>query len=269
MNILEIVSIIAFAVITGIFIPFMIIRSKKNLSKNNNGSTINQNEILRQKRIKRKYNDYLEAKQKYESAFKRYQYSRKCYEITYLEQCKIVMENTERWYNAAKAESLSYSAAQERQEMADKERFQRQYQKDKEIEFLVNVGKVVGVLVLFVIAVMIGIWIFQIGIGAFFAILFGGAIIGGFGFLIGEKYENIFSYGLVTIGMTAFVGAILAPIIWIWYWICGGALIFDNEPFGPIVEGFWEIFFWFLFTLIPLGFVIGFIAILFGWNPPK
>ena len=59
--------------------------------------------------------------------------------------------------------------------------------------------------------------------------------------------------GIVLIGLLFVVG-------WVWYYICGGFLIGSTEGF------FWKAV-WGLATLIPLGFILGFIAILFGYNP--
>lgn len=59
--------------------------------------------------------------------------------------------------------------------------------------------------------------------------------------------------GIVLIGLLFVVG-------WIWYYICGGFLIeCEDSFFGKAV--------WGLATLIFLGFILGFIAILFGYNP--
>ncbi len=62
------------------------------------------------------------------------------------------------------------------------------------------------------------------------------------------------------------IGVILLAIVllfvlgWIWYYICGGYLIQCEDSF------FWKAV-WGLATLIPLGFIIGLIAICCGWNP--
>ena len=53
---------------------------------------------------------------------------------------------------------------------------------------------------------------------------------------------------------------ILAGVGFVWYWLCGGALVFEADNFGD------KVLFFFL-SLIPLIFIIGIIAIIFGWNP--
>lgn len=47
---------------------------------------------------------------------------------------------------------------------------------------------------------------------------------------------------------------------WIWYYFCCGFLVFEEPSF------IWKII-WGLFSLVPLGFIIGLIAICFGWDP--
>lgn len=68
-------------------------------------------------------------------------------------------------------------------------------------------------------------------------------------------------------GMTCMwivIGAILVGLLfvvgWVWYYICGGFLIECEDSF------FWKAV-WGLATLIPLGFIIGFIAICCGLDP--
>ncbi len=49
---------------------------------------------------------------------------------------------------------------------------------------------------------------------------------------------------------------------WIWYFFCGGFLLFEDQPFwDKVVCG--------LISLIPFGFFIGFIMICCGWDPDK
>lgn len=49
---------------------------------------------------------------------------------------------------------------------------------------------------------------------------------------------------------------------WIWYYLCGGFLaIMESVWWMKIAYG--------LFTIIPAGFIIGLIAIIFGWDPWK
>ena len=47
---------------------------------------------------------------------------------------------------------------------------------------------------------------------------------------------------------------------WIWYYFCCGFLVLEEPSF------FWKII-WGLFSLIPLGFILGLVAICFGWDP--
>ena len=55
---------------------------------------------------------------------------------------------------------------------------------------------------------------------------------------------------------------ILYGLGWIWYYFCSGFLIFEDQPFwDKVVCG--------LISLIPLGFLIGFIMICFGWDPER
>lgn len=58
---------------------------------------------------------------------------------------------------------------------------------------------------------------------------------------------------LLVIGLLYFLG-------WLWYYFCCGFLVIEEPSF------FWKII-WGLFSLIPLGFFLGLIAICFGWNP--
>lgn len=68
-------------------------------------------------------------------------------------------------------------------------------------------------------------------------------------------------------GMTCMwiaIGAILVGLLfvigWVWYYICGGFLLDSEDSF------FWNAL-WGLATLIPLGFIIGLICIICGYNP--
>lgn len=53
---------------------------------------------------------------------------------------------------------------------------------------------------------------------------------------------------------------------WVWYYFCGGFLVVDDGLFAGEAT-FWERVVYGLISLIPLGFIIGFIAIIFGWDP--
>lgn len=77
------------------------------------------------------------------------------------------------------------------------------------------------------------------------------------------KKKKIGHIGMMTcvwIGIIAILALLLLVIGWIWYYICGGFFIECADSF------FWKAV-WGLFTLIPLGFILGFIAIIFGYNP--
>lgn len=55
---------------------------------------------------------------------------------------------------------------------------------------------------------------------------------------------------------------ILYVLGWLWYYLCGGFLILEDQPFlDKIICG--------LVSLILFGFIIGFIMICFGWDPDK
>lgn len=62
------------------------------------------------------------------------------------------------------------------------------------------------------------------------------------------------------IGIFILAIGLLLCLGWIWYYICGGYLIKCDDSF------FWKAI-WGLATLIPLGFIIGLIAICCGWDP--
>lgn len=62
------------------------------------------------------------------------------------------------------------------------------------------------------------------------------------------------------IGISALGIGLLYLLGWIWYYFCCGFLVFEEPSF------FWKII-WGAFTLIPLGFIIGIIAICCGWDP--
>lgn len=64
------------------------------------------------------------------------------------------------------------------------------------------------------------------------------------------------------IGLTIMIIGLLYLLGWIWYYFCSGFLIFEDQPFfDKIICG--------LISLIPLGFLLGFIAICCGWDPFK
>lgn len=55
---------------------------------------------------------------------------------------------------------------------------------------------------------------------------------------------------------------ILYFIGWIWYYFCGGFLLFEELSLGEKVA-------WSFMTMALLSFVLGFIATLLGWKPFK
>lgn len=63
--------------------------------------------------------------------------------------------------------------------------------------------------------------------------------------------------GIVLLGI-----GVLYVLGWLWYYICCGFLVMEEPNF------LWKIIYGFL-TLIPLGFVLGIIAIACGWDPDK
>lgn len=57
------------------------------------------------------------------------------------------------------------------------------------------------------------------------------------------------------------LAALLFVLYQIWYYVCCGFLCFEFESLGDKIMAF-------IISMIGLGFVGGFIAICFGWNPP-
>lgn len=79
-----------------------------------------------------------------------------------------------------------------------------------------------------------------------------------------KKILKIIAWSLVGIGAFVLAIFILYAIGWIWYYVCGGFLLFDGDTFG-FVDGL----LWGIVSLILLGFIVGFIAICCGWDPFK
>lgn len=77
-----------------------------------------------------------------------------------------------------------------------------------------------------------------------------------------NKVAEIGFWTILWIGIASLAALLLAGLGWIWYYFCCGFLVFEEPSF------LWKII-WGLTSLIPLGFVIGFIAICFGWDPFK
>jgi hypothetical protein len=67
---------------------------------------------------------------------------------------------------------------------------------------------------------------------------------------------------LMRVGIIGLSIILLCGLGWMWYYFCCGFLVFEDP--SPI----WKII-WGLTSLIPLGFILGLIAIFFGWNPFK
>ncbi|KAB4246650.1 hypothetical protein [Bacteroides uniformis] len=64
------------------------------------------------------------------------------------------------------------------------------------------------------------------------------------------------------IGVTGIIIAVLYGLCWAWYYFCCGFLVFEDPSPG------WKII-WGLTSLIPLGLIVGLIAIFSGWDPFK
>lgn len=75
-----------------------------------------------------------------------------------------------------------------------------------------------------------------------------------------KKIAKVVMYcimGLIGLGVLVLV---LYAIGWIWYFFCGGFLVFEDQPFwDKVVCGF--------ISLILLGFLFGFVMVCFGWDP--
>lgn len=63
--------------------------------------------------------------------------------------------------------------------------------------------------------------------------------------------------GLIGLGLLILV---MYAIGWIWYFFCGGFLIFEDQPF-------WDKVICGLMSLIFLGFIFEFIMVCCGWDP--
>ena len=64
------------------------------------------------------------------------------------------------------------------------------------------------------------------------------------------------------IGVTGLSIILLYGLGWVWYYFCCGFLVFEDPSLG------WKII-WGLISLIPLGVILGLIAIFGGWDPFK
>lgn len=74
-----------------------------------------------------------------------------------------------------------------------------------------------------------------------------------------KRVDTIFNIMLI-IGIAALAIFVLYILGCIWYFFCGGFLIFEDQPFlDKVICG--------LISLLPFGMFLGFVAILGGWNP--
>lgn len=76
-----------------------------------------------------------------------------------------------------------------------------------------------------------------------------------------DKLEWVSWLGFAPVAIL-FLVVLFYGIGWVWYYICGGWTLFHAESFFEVVA-FGAI------SIVTLGFIIGFVAILFGWKPPK
>ncbi len=76
-----------------------------------------------------------------------------------------------------------------------------------------------------------------------------------------QKVANFFKYFFVGVVMLGVASLVLYVIGWIWYYLCAGGLMFeDDATFGDIVGyGF--------VSVLCLGFVLTFLAGIAGWRP--
>ena len=71
-------------------------------------------------------------------------------------------------------------------------------------------------------------------------------------------------WGVMLVFIIPALACILFVIGWIWYYPCGGGMLFETDSFG-----FFDGIIWGVMSLVMLAFVLGLVAICFGWNPPK
>lgn len=83
-----------------------------------------------------------------------------------------------------------------------------------------------------------------------------------------EEYRKSYRNISVAVDIMMWIGIasvgifILYGLGWIWYFFCSGFLVFEDQPF-------WDKVICGLLSLIPLGFLIGIIMIICGWDPDK
>lgn len=101
-------------------------------------------------------------------------------------------------------------------------------------------------------------WLIILGLGGLFAIMGGGC------WEVWEKFpeDKTAKYGFFLCCAVVFILLVLCPLGWVWYWFCGGWRVCEGGGiFDVIAYGF--------VSLILLGILLGFIAMIFGWNPFK
>lgn len=77
---------------------------------------------------------------------------------------------------------------------------------------------------------------------------------------LGKKIAKIVMYSVMGIIGLGVVILALYAIGWIWYFFCGGFLIFEDQPF-------WDKVVYGLMSLIFLGLLFGFVLVCLGWDP--
>lgn len=80
----------------------------------------------------------------------------------------------------------------------------------------------------------------------------------------GKEKERATKIGmlLMWIGIAGLSIFLLYGLYWVWFYFCCGFLVSEDPSPG------WKII-WGLTSLIPLGVILGIIAILLGWDPFK
>lgn len=75
-----------------------------------------------------------------------------------------------------------------------------------------------------------------------------------------------YKVGKMTMEVCMWIGIVTLALVllyclgWVWYYFCGGFLVFEDQPF-------WDKVICGLITLIPFGFLLGIIRICCGWDP--
>lgn len=67
---------------------------------------------------------------------------------------------------------------------------------------------------------------------------------------------------LMWVGIAGLSIILLYGFVWVWFYFCCGFLVFEDPSLG------WKII-WTFTSLIPLGLILGLIAIFLGWDPFK